>query len=184
MVNKAYLNIIICISCVVVVISSCTTINATSNYDRNQSRKIGKILILFSTNEAFNDLMEGFYSTFKMSLDSSGIESKNWRDDGLSLENDLKKVINDFEPDVILKIVQTEAKSYHDGWLTLGASVKLNASLIDVKLLTPFWRSNIDVNCTKYSYPGRGDGRSLAREVGNLLEKDKIILNFRHIQSK
>ncbi|MBI5214990.1 MAG: hypothetical protein HY960_04505 [Ignavibacteriae bacterium] len=162
---------------------SCATIvEVRSNFDVTYKNEVKKMLIEFGTNHIFNEMSTGFYNTFKQCLDSSNIDSKIWRDDGLTLEEDLKKVTGGYEPDLILLITQREATLFQNIFgATTGTDLILNATIYDAKNIKRIWRGDIDFKKNGRGKPNIDDGIILAQAIAKRLEEDKVIVNFKNI---
>lgn len=137
--------------------TSCVTSKITSNKSTDFNEKISKLYIVVKGTDSAESFFESFTAELGNSLTQKGIESKVKYSDPLSLEseNDVNQYINDYNPNLIMIVNQTESRQTmnsgfnngfgNTGW---GYGSSNTGGTFDVKIFqpnskNPIWRANL-----------------------------------------
>ena len=162
---------------VIIFFSGCVTSSIESGESNNVKGPYNRMYILIAGSQRADKFIEGFAEKIRQSLSARNMEVEIQIEGRLSLETqkETNNKINDYKPEVVLIMRQTEA--IIDTRFGFGASKGSMAGIFDLKLFSntekrPVWRANLKV----YGEFGISTAtEKTAKKFLSLLEQDNII---------
>lgn len=137
---------ILTLSLLTILFTSCVTTKIDSNKSSDFNQKVSRIYITARGSDSSKEFMKALTNYLKVELNKHGVESMVYYFDPLSLETekDLGDKINNYNPDVVMSIGQTERRSTAGPY---GGVTETGATL-DIRLFVPnrdnpVWRGSL-----------------------------------------
>lgn len=159
-----------------IILSGCVRTNITSNKSPDFTGKIERLYIMVRGSDGAKSFFNSFNNSLSQSLKSRGIETTYHYFDPLSLESDedVAKKINEFGPNLLMMIQQTESRSTmnQNGWGSANTGGTFDIKLLQPDSKSPVWRANLIADASF------GLSVSARRSTEKLIEKlilDKLL---------
>ncbi|MFA0961664.1 hypothetical protein AB9P05_07645 [Roseivirga sp. BDSF3-8] len=160
----------------ILLLSGCVSTNITSNKAPGYTGKIERLYIMVRGSDSAKPFFNSFNNSLSESLKSRGIETSYYYFDPLSLENedDVMNKINEFGPNLVMMIQQTESRSTMNqyGWGSTNTGGTFDIKLLEPDSKSPVWRANLKADAQF------GLTESARRSSEKLIEKlilDKLL---------
>lgn len=165
----------------VLLFGSCVSTSIRSNKAPDFNEKITKIYLLMRGSDSANDFFFDFRNELNKYFKVKGIEMKSYAFDPLSLETEqqLMERINEYQPQVVMLVNQTEARSTSNayyGW-NLGRYSTPTGGTFDVQLRGPneekiLWRASLN---TDGNFGIATTATKAAKQLYQKMEEDGLI---------
>lgn len=133
---------------IISVASSCTTTKISSNKSPDFNQKVSRVFLTVRGSEGSKKFMQPLATSLQSELKNHGVESSHHYFDPLSLETekDLIQKIREYNPDVVMSIVQTERRSTSGQYGNAETGATLDIRLLIPNQDKPVWRASLIVD--------------------------------------
>jgi hypothetical protein len=166
------LKVPLCLFLITFFFTGCVAVKIDSNVNPNIDFNVSKIYITTRGSTGSKDFMKAITSYMKVELYKYGVQCSYHYFDPLSLQDDdLTEKINDYAPDLIMSIVQTERR-ISSGYVSTETGTTLDIKLFALDQSNPVWRGSLKADA---NFGIESASQSAAVKIVERLRSDRVI---------